>query len=151
MSRIKKMKEYKTNSAEETKKLASETAHSLKGGEVLGLVGDLGAGKTVFVQGLAETLGIKEIVNSPTFVLMKVYQVSNQQSAISKLIHVDAYRLSNSQELKDIGLDEYLAQKDSVVIIEWADKVKDLLPPGSLMIEFKAGPVENQRIVYVNN
>jgi len=144
------MKKYKTNSAAETKKLASEILGLLKGGEVLGLIGELGAGKTVFVQGLAEALGIKEIVNSPTFVLMKIYQASNQQSAINKLIHVDAYRLSDSQELKDIGLDEYLSQKGTLVIIEWADKVKDLLPQNLLMIKFELGHNESQRIIHVD-
>jgi len=145
------MKKYKTNSAAETKKLASAISGLLKGGEVLGLVGDLGAGKTVFVQGLAEALGIKETVNSPTFVLMKAYQVSSQQTTVSRLIHVDAYRLSDSQELKDIGLNEYLSQKDTVVILEWADKVKDILPQKSLMIKFEFGHNESQRIIHVND
>jgi len=127
--------------------LAKKITADFKGAEVLGLIGDLGAGKTIFTQGVAEALGITEVVNSPTFVLMKVYNVSSQQRAVSRLVHVDAYRLSNSQELKDIGLDEYLGRKDTIVVIEWADKVKELLPKNSMIIEFKLGENENQRVI----
>ncbi|HLC64102.1 MAG TPA: tRNA (adenosine(37)-N6)-threonylcarbamoyltransferase complex ATPase subunit type 1 TsaE [Patescibacteria group bacterium] len=128
-----------SNNPKETKKLAATIASKLKGGAVIGLAGELGAGKTVFVQGLAEALGVKGQVNSPTFVLMKVY---------GQLVHVDAYRLSDSSELREIGLEEYF-NKDRVVVIEWADKVKDILPEGSMMIEFKMGENENQREIEV--
>lgn len=137
------MKKIITNSSEETKELAQKLAKDLQGGEVLGLIGNLGAGKTVFTQGLAEELGIKEIVNSPTFVLMKIYAISNKQKAtsdkrlaISKLIHVDAYRINNPEELLDIGLDEYFNNKDYLVVIEWADKIKKILPLNSIIINF---------------
>ena len=141
------MKKNITNSAEETKELAAKIVGQLKGGEVIGLVGELGAGKTVFVQGLAEGLGISEVVNSPTFVLMKTYEVESRKSKVVSLIHVDVYRLSNSQELKEIGIEEYLGQKDTVVVIEWAEKVEDLLPEGSMMIHFDMGKGESQRVI----
>ena len=144
------MKPKITNSPEETKKLAKEIASKLKGGETIGLIGELGAGKTVFVQGLAKGLGVKETVNSPTFVLMKVYKIRDSRFAIRDLVHIDCYRLSNSQELLNIGVQEYFGRKDAVVVIEWAEKVKDLLPKNSMMIEFKEGENENQRIIEIN-
>ncbi|PIT90207.1 MAG: tRNA (adenosine(37)-N6)-threonylcarbamoyltransferase complex ATPase subunit type 1 TsaE [Candidatus Komeilibacteria bacterium CG10_big_fil_rev_8_21_14_0_10_41_13] len=136
------------NSTEETKKLAKATAGSLKGSQTLGLIGDLGAGKTVFVQGLAEALGIKKQVISPTFNLMKIYEIK-KTGPIKKLIHVDAYRLTNGQELLEIGLDEYFNQSDCLVVIEWADKVRDILPAGSLILNFAEGQTENQRIIEI--
>ncbi len=142
------MKEYTTNSPKETKKLATEIASQFKGVRVIGLVGELGAGKTVFVQGLAEAMGITEVVNSPTFVLMKNYEVHEPESTVHNLVHVDAYRLNDSQELNDIGLEEYLNKKNTIVVIEWADKVKDLLPVDSVMIEFKE-ETENKRVIQV--
>lgn len=133
------------NNLEETKNIAQALADGFKGGEVVGLIGDLGAGKTTFVQFLALALGVKEKVNSPTFVLMKVYNTSNDK--IKKLIHVDAYRLNHSDELKNIGLTEYFNKPDCLVVIEWADKVKDLLPKSALLLNFKEGTEDSQRII----
>ncbi|MDP2587055.1 MAG: tRNA (adenosine(37)-N6)-threonylcarbamoyltransferase complex ATPase subunit type 1 TsaE [Candidatus Komeilibacteria bacterium] len=130
----------------ETGQIATEVAVNLKGGEVIGLVGELGAGKTTFVQALADSLGIKEKVASPTFVLMKVYSVIGHQS-ISKLVHVDAYRLRDAEELKNIGLLDYLGQPDTVTVIEWANQVKDILPPDSRMITISPGEGENDRTI----
>lgn len=126
--------------------LAQELAKDLIGGEVLGLVGDLGSGKTVFVQGLAKALGVKEAVSSPTFVLMKSYATKKGKY----LIHVDAYRLTASDQLADIGLAEYFGRPDSIVVIEWADQVADFLPPGSMIIKFKEGKDESDRIIEIN-
>ena len=140
------MSDIITNSQEETINLAKEYITTLKG-NVLGLIGDLGTGKTVFTQGLAKELGVKEIVKSPTFVLMKVYDTNHK--VIKKLVHVDAYRLTNAQELIDIGLTEYLNKKDTLVVIEWADKVKDFLPKETIMINFKEGNNINQRIINI--
>ncbi len=131
---------------EETKKIAYELAGNLKGGEVIGLIGPLGAGKTVFVQQIAQALGIKEKVNSPTFVLMKIYQVLNHQSVV-KLVHVDAYRLSKAEELKNIGLLEYLGRPDTVTLIEWADQVKEVLPQGSMTVEIRMGERDEERVI----
>ena len=143
------MKKHITNSPEQTKQLAAKIASQFRGGEVIGLVGELGSGKTTFVQGLAKGLGIDEIVNSPTFVLMKMYKTEDRRPKI--LIHVDCYRLTDSQELIDIGLEEYLGKEDTVVVIEWAEKVQDLLPKDSMMIEFKEGENENQRVIKINH
>jgi len=137
--------EHLVNSLEETQNLVNSFIAGLKGGEVISLIGDLGAGKTTFVQFLASALGVKEKVNSPTFVLMKVYNTSNDK--IKNLVHVDAYRLNHSDELKNIGLTEYFNKPDSIVVIEWADKVKDLLSENTLIINFKEGAEDNQRVI----
>lgn len=107
------MKKFETKSAEETKLLASKfaTKHS---GNIIALIGELGSGKTTFVQGFAKGLGIKEKIISPTFVLIKQY---------STLYHVDLYRVENFQ---DLGFEEILANPNNIVLIEWAEKFKNL-------------------------
>ena len=89
----------------QTKKLANDIAKKLKGGEVLALSGDLGAGKTTFTQYLAKALGVKGNVNSPTFVLMKIYET--KKKPIRHLVHLDVYRLNSGDDLITLGLDEY--------------------------------------------
>jgi len=106
----------------QTKKLANDIAKKLKGGEVLALSGDLGAGKTTFTQYLAKALGVKGNVNSPTFVLMKIYET--KKKPIRHLVHLDVYRLNSGDDLITLGLDEYLGKGDSVVVIEWAEKIE---------------------------
>ncbi len=98
-------------------------------GDVLVMSGDLGAGKTTFVQGLAKGLGILERVTSPTFILMKEYQGGR-----FPLMHLDVYRLGKVQEVIDLGIDEYL-DPSYVVVVEWGDKVEPLLPQENLTIE----------------
>lgn len=120
------MKKIITNSEQETFDLAKKMAKDFCGGEVIGLIGDLGAGKTIFTKGIADGLGLKENINSPTFVVMKVYDIKNKK--IKKLVHIDAYRLESPEESKIIGIDEYLNRDDVVIIIEWADKIKKILP-----------------------
>ncbi len=137
------MQKIITKSAKQTYNLGKKLAQKLKGGEVLALTGELGAGKTVLIKGLAAGLGIKKNITSPTFVLMKVYPITvNRQpsteakrlsvigyrSTINKFVHLDCYRTKNPQEIVDIGATEYFSQKDTVTVIEWADKIKSILP-----------------------
>ena len=131
---------------QETQKIAQQFALRLKGGEVIGLMGELGAGKTVFVQALAKALGVKEKVNSPTFVLMKIYPALNH-SSILNFVHVDAYRLKDSNELKNIGLLDYLGRPDTVTVVEWADRVKEILPQGSMTVTISAGATDEARVI----
>ncbi len=128
---------YITNSEKDTFKLAEKFASKLKGGEVLCLVGDLGAGKTAFTKGLAKGLGVKNIITSPTFVLMKVYDTSKNKCGIKKLAHIDAYRLSGGVALEEIGVTDYFNDKNCITVIEWADRVKDLWPQNALEINLK--------------
>ncbi len=115
---------FKVDSLGQTKELAKQIASNLKGGEVICLMGELGVGKTYFVKFFAEALGVKgEEVISPTFVYWRKHQGSD-----FRLDHFDFYRLESENEADDIGLDEALEDKDSIAIIEWADRVKERLP-----------------------
>ncbi len=124
-------------SEKEMIKFAVDFVKKLKGGEIIGLIGDLGAGKTVFVKGLAKGLGIKETIISPTFVLMKIYSLSKKQEEIKNLVHIDVYRLPNPEGIITIGANEYWQRSDTVTVIEWADKIKKILPPQTKFIKFK--------------
>ena len=108
---------YESFSSEQTKKIASDFAKTLKGGEVVLLEGDLGSGKTTFVQGLAEALGVEEPVRSPTFTIMNLYKIKHDQ--IKQIAHFDFYRLEQEADLEDLGLEEWLGRDDTVVLIEW--------------------------------
>jgi len=116
---------YLSKKPSETKKLAIKLAKNLKGGEILCLVGDLGGGKTCFTKGLASGLGIKKLIASPSFILMKVYPV--KKAKIKRFCHADLYRLKNPDDIINLGIKEYLEEKNTVCVIEWADKIKDVL------------------------
>lgn len=143
------MTKITTKSTEETKNWANNYAQTLQGGEVIGLIGNLGAGKTTFSQGLATGLGVKQNVNSPTYVIMKIYPTNNSKLKIKNLVHIDAYRLESESDLEAIGALEYFGREDTIVLIEWANKIKKALT-GKLkpiIFEFK---IENnaRRISY---
>ena len=137
-----------TKSEKETMTLAEKFASQLEGGEVVALVGELGAGKTVFIKGLAKGLGVKQTITSPTFVLMKIYEV-NKKNKIKNLCHIDAYRLKNGQELIGIGLNDWLSRSDVITVIEWADRVREILPKKSIKIRLNYGKKEDERIVEI--
>jgi tRNA threonylcarbamoyladenosine biosynthesis protein TsaE len=144
------MSRFISKSEKETEKIAGKLAKKLKGGEVIGLIGDLGTGKTVFVRGLAKAFGIKKPITSPTFVLMKVYKIENWPLGIENFLHVDAYRLKDEKDLIEIGILDWLNKKESIIIIEWADKVKKILPKNSIIIKMKFGKKKNERIIEIN-
>jgi tRNA threonylcarbamoyladenosine biosynthesis protein TsaE len=118
----------RTKSVDETRALAAELASLVVPGDIIVLAGDLGAGKTAFVQGFAKALGVTEHVTSPTFILVRRYD-----DATIPLIHVDAYRLDHLQELVDVGLPELL-DDGGVTLIEWGDLVVPILPADYLEI-----------------
>jgi tRNA threonylcarbamoyladenosine biosynthesis protein TsaE len=117
-----------TTSPAATQALARHLAVALQPGDFLALVGNLGAGKTCFVQGLAEGLGVTGRVASPTFILMRAHP------GPVFLYHADAYRLSSGDELLDIGLEDWLSS--GVVALEWADQALEALPTDHLQIRF---------------
>jgi tRNA threonylcarbamoyladenosine biosynthesis protein TsaE len=123
------MKTIITKSDIDTRFLASEIANKTPLGSVILLTGDLGAGKTTFVKGFAEAIGIKEKVNSPTFNIMKLY------FGEKSLIHIDAYRLESLDS--NIGLDEYIGYEKGYTFIEWPDFIKDLIPEDHIKINIK--------------
>jgi tRNA threonylcarbamoyladenosine biosynthesis protein TsaE len=135
-----------TESAKETKKLAYKIAKTLKGGEVLALSGNLGSGKTTFVQGLAEGLCIKERVLSPSYVLMRKHYVKGSITGIKNLYHIDLYRLSGAEEAEAIGLTELFGKKENVVVIEWAERANDIFGKDALHIDFQYGKGNERKI-----
>ncbi len=110
----------------ETEVLIEKIINNLKPGKILGLVGDLGAGKTTFVQILAKKLGIEDRVNSPTFNLQKLYNCRPTNLGIENLLHVDAYRLASLAELEDIGFFEYIGNGKTVAVVEWSNQLPEL-------------------------
>lgn len=111
---------YLSSSPENTKKIAQRLANEFKAGDIIGLVGDLGSGKTYFIKGIARSFGISnnEVV-SPTFVLMRIYEGKKT------IYHYDLYRIKSYKELENIGYREFLSVAD-LTVIEWADKVKEI-------------------------
>lgn len=124
------MKQYLTYSEKETKSLAKKLAKNFNGG-VIGLFGELGAGKTMFTQGFAKGLGIKEKIISPTFVLIRQHKIPNTEK---KIFHIDLYRLENMDEIKFLGLEEIWSDPKNIILIEWADKIKKILPKNTTKI-----------------
>lgn len=112
---------------------------------VLALVGELGSGKTTFVQGLAEALGVRGHVRSPTFVIMR--PVATAHERFRTLWHIDCYRLDNSKALAVLGFEDILKDESSLVVIEWADRVSELLPEDAAWITFEYGKKDDERIV----
>ncbi|ABS77308.1 tRNA (adenosine(37)-N6)-threonylcarbamoyltransferase complex ATPase subunit type 1 TsaE [Coxiella burnetii] len=110
--------------------LGQRLADYCQAGEVIYLMGELGAGKTTFVRGLLRGFGYKGFVKSPSYTLIEVYSLETLE-----VVHVDLYRLSEANEYWDIGLTDYL-KKDSILLIEWPEKAEKLLPPPSVCIHF---------------
>ena len=125
-----------TNSFEETQMLGEDFAKTLKGGEVLALYGDLGSGKTTFMQGLAKGLGVTRNINSPTFIIMRTYEVSSKDLGLQNLYHVDLYRIESEKDVEGLGLVELLNDPQNIVAIEWPDKIKNILPENKISIYF---------------
>jgi len=125
------------------------------GATVLGLQGDLGAGKTTFTKGVAKALGVEGVVTSPTFVIEKIYKLpartrpngslsgriaesgGTKSVRFSHLVHIDAYRLDNSNELLHIGWNDIVNERSNLILVEWPEKVADILPKDMTTIQFK--------------
>ena len=129
-----------TSSAEETQALAARLASALPPGTVLALHGDLGAGKTTFVQGLARGLGIQESVTSPTFAILALHRGGGKT-----LVHVDAYRIEGGRALEDLMIDDFL-NPPWWAAIEWPEKVADWLPSGTMHLELGHASDRRHRI-----
>ncbi len=127
-----------TRSPEQTARLAAYMAPQLRPGDVIALVGNLAAGKTTFVQGLAAALEAAEYVASPTFTYINEYSGRGL-----RLIHIDAYRLHRGEELIEMGLWDYMAE-DAVILIEWADNVMDVLPRERIQIQISQAPSQER-------
>ena len=133
-----------TKNEKETSRLGFSIGQKCVGGEVFALFGDLGAGKTKFLQGLASGLGIKDKVNSPTFNILKIYETP---SATKMFCHIDAYRLVSGQDLISLGVEEFFDMANTVTAIEWADRVKEILPERTRTIRIKALSEQEREII----
>lgn len=134
--------EYHTHSELETERVGESLARTLEPGTVIAFTGDLGAGKTAFTRGLARGLGIPDRVTSPTFTIVNEYIGGRLP-----LFHFDMYRLESSDELFDIGWEDYLG-RGGVCAVEWSEKVADALT-GALEIDIRRGEGENDRVITI--
>ena len=117
-----------TKSAQQTQKLGEKIGRDLKPPVIIALYGELGSGKTTFIQGLAKGLGIKKRITSPTFVFVKKYHPN--------FYHIDLYRIEKFEETRGLGLEEIFSEPKAVVAIEWAEKIKEILPKNRIDIWF---------------
>jgi len=127
-----------TKNTEETKALAEHFIGSLEQGEnaiIVALDGDLGSGKTTFSQFIGEALGVRDAIQSPTFLIEKIYELYDKPW--KHLVHIDAYRLEQDEELLHLGWKEITNRKDNLILVEWAEKVKNILPENTIYISFK--------------
>lgn len=145
------MTTYKSFSSIETKKLGARLAREVlkqkpkKEALVLGLDGNLGAGKTTFTQGFVGGLGVKSRVLSPTFIMMRRFAIKKRH--FKNLYHVDCYRVKKPEELSVLGLRELFKDPQNIVLIEWPDRIKKLLPGRAMKINFNYGKKENERTI----
>lgn len=134
------MREFTVKCEDEVAKFAEEVAKKLNKGDVLALIGELGAGKTTLTKYIAKYLGVKDTVKSPTFNI-----VSEYLSGRVALYHFDVYRMKNYDEVFESGIEEYFL-KDGVCIIEWADMIADILPDKTKCIFIEYGLKEGERV-----
>lgn len=126
--------EFITKSALETKSLGKTLSANLVGGEIFALTGELGSGKTTFVQGFSEGLGISGRIISPTFILMRKYKAGGKN-----FYHVDLYRLEKDigKEAINLGINDIWGRPENIVVIEWAEKIEKMIPQEARWIKFK--------------
>jgi len=120
-----------SNSPFFTKKLGRTFSRIVSAGDIILFTGELGGGKTTFITGIAEGLGLEEKISSPSFTLVNEYSAGGK-----KLIHADLYRLDGAEEIAGIGMEDYIYDRDNIVCIEWGDKMGSFLPPDCIRIHF---------------
>ena len=145
---------FLSQSPKQTKKIAKilalellKTKLKLRTGLVIGLIGQLGSGKTTFIQGFIKGLGIKRRITSPTFVLIKNYEVRIKN--YKKAYHIDCYRISGPKELLKLGFKEIIRSPKTIILIEWAEKIRKILPKNTIWVEFKHAKKQNEREIAI--
>ena len=135
---------YFTNSPKETKKLGEDLAREIlktepkKEGSILALKGDLGGGKTTFLQGFAKGLRIQQKILSPTFVIIKRFKIDKyRKSPFRYFYHIDCYRIGEIKEILKLGLKEIISDPQNIVAIEWAERIRKILPKKTIWINFE--------------
>jgi tRNA threonylcarbamoyladenosine biosynthesis protein TsaE len=152
--------EFLSNSTEETAKIAanfakatlakSDFARKIKpkevGATVIGLYGELGSGKTTFMKSFVKSLGVEETIQSPTFVIMKKYELKNfSLSSFQTLIHIDAYRLDSGEDLLKLGWEKVVSDPKNLICIEWPEKVAEILSP-HIVLKFEHAGEQTRKI-----
>ncbi len=147
---------YITTNTGETQQLGELLAGELRGGEIICLFGELGSGKTTFAQGVLKGLGAKGPYTSPTFVIMKQYKLktqnskrktTTQNSKLENVYHVDAYRVY-AQDVLNLDWEEIVASKNNIVIVEWAERIKNIIPENTIWISFEHLEDNTRKIVF---
>ena len=151
------MRTYQSSSSEKTKALGGRTAKKAKrlaqsarrkNAVVIGLIGDLGSGKTTFTQGFLRGFGVKKRITSPTFVLIKRYNIPKKPIPYTLypiIHHMDSYRLNDHRHLETLDFKKIITDPRNIVLIEWAEKIKKALPKDTFWIRFRHGKKENER------
>ena len=161
------MEKFITTNTEQTRKIGEMLAKELKGGEIICLEGELGSGKTTFAQGILKGLKVEGPYTSPTFVIMKHYkkEIPNSKSQIpnksenyklqitnyklQNIYHIDAYRV-NSVDILELGWEEIVKNENNVTIIEWADRIKKIIPDDAIWMKFEWMDKDKRRIAISN-
>lgn len=141
--------EFVTDNSRQTQKLGEMLAHELHGGEVICLTGDLGSGKTTFAQGMLKGLGVKGPYTSPTFVVMKHYKrkTTTQNSKPENVYHLDAYRVV-AQDISDLGWKEIISNKNNIAIVEWAERIRRIIPKRAIWLKFEHREGDERKIIF---
>ncbi len=132
-----------TDSYKKTQSLGEEFAKKLTGGGVVALHEDLGGGKTTFTQGIAKGLGIKNRIISPTFVIVRTYKLK-----FKKFYHIDLYRVQSKDDIEGLGIEEILENSENIVVIEWPERLGDLLPKKRIDVYFEYMDENKRKITY---
>ncbi len=136
-------KVFITNSSRATQKLGHDFGRVLEKGDIVCLYGNLGSGKTTFTQGLAEGLGIKEKIISPTFIIIRSHKLG-----VGSFYHIDLYRIENEKDLEGLGIEEIINNKDNIIVIEWAEKLKNYLPQKRIDIKLSYEKNNSRKIKF---
>jgi len=146
--------QYFTTNPSQTKKLGEILAKEIlktnpqKRAFVVGLEGDLGGGKTTFLQGFASGLGLKEKILSPTFVILKRFKIKDLK--LKNFYHIDCYRIQKSKEILDLGFKKIISNPKNIITIEWSNRIQKILPEGTLILKFQFAN-KNKRKILVKN
>ena len=126
-----------THSPDQTRGVGAQLGRLLQPGDVVLLNGNIGAGKTTFVQGLARSLKVTDYVQSPTFTLVAEHSGQLADGVSLRLFHIDLYRLNDAADTFTVGIDEYLDQPDAIVVIEWPDRAREAMPDEYMLVEMQ--------------
>lgn len=129
----------------DTREFGIELAKKLKPGDIIALIGDLGTGKTTLTKSIAEGLGIRDMITSPTFTIVQEYTEGRLP-----LYHFDVYRICDTEEMYELGYEEYFFGQ-GVCVVEWADQIMELIPEDSIVIRIEYGEKEDERIYHIDN